>query len=1796
MVIGLAAITMATSCPMDAQRECGYNFSQYFNRFNCTICPTHLMCFQTQHAVHLQKAIIAVQKRIQCAVNGTCCPSDHQCIPGGCKKNEQVGVIYCDDGIHYCYDGYTCCKGAYPGTYNCCPYPQASCCADGIHCCPHNMICDVRTMRCLGDNRISKAVKNIQAEKESDLIERIVGRSLSSSIEMECGSEDKLCEINGEKGCCPHKDGVCCSSTKCCPKNHVCIKEGNDYSCCFASASKKCHDNEHCCPEEMECDVEKESCKLGKFDIPWFNNLKSSSIETKSNVLSVNSSDQVCPDKSQCPGDSTCCLMDDGTYGCCPYREATCCEDKEHCCPNGYSCDLVHQQCQKNGLSAPLLKKLPSIKYSDQVCPDKSQCPGDWTCCLMNDGTYWCCPFREATCCEDKRPRTVPVVPTAIAAITNNVRRMDSQLPCLRSCPALNIQTSCDLVHQQCQKNGLSAPLLKKLPSLNFSDQICPDKSQCPGDSTCCLMKDGTYGCCPYREATCCEDKESCCPNGYSCDLVHQQCQKNGLSAPLLKKLPSLNFSDQICPDKSQCPGDSTCCLMKDGTYGCCPYREATCCEDKESCCPNGYSCDLVHQQCQKNGLSAPLLKKLPSLNSSDQICPDKSQCPGDSTCCLIDDHGTYGCCPYREATCCEDKEHCCPNGYSCDLVHKKCQKNGLSAPLLKKLPSLNSSDQICPDKSQCPGDSTCCLMKDGTYGCCPYREATCCEDKESCCPNGYSCDLVHQQCQKNGLSAPLLKKLPSLNSSDQICPDKSQCPEDSTCCLIDDHGTYGCCPYREATCCEDKEHCCPNGYSCDLVHKKCQKNGLSAPLLKKLPSLNSSDQICPDKSQCPGDSTCCLMKDGTYGCCPYREATCCEDKESCCPNGYSCDLVHQQCQKNGLSAPLLKKLPSIKYSDQVCPDKSQCPEDSTCCLMKDGTYGCCPYREATCCEDKESCCPNGYSCDLVHKKCQKNGLSAPLLKKLPSLNSSDQICPDKSQCPGDSTCCLMKDGTYGCCPYREATCCEDKESCCPNGYSCDLVHQQCQKNGLSAPLLKKLPSLNSSDQICPDKSQCPGDSTCCLLKDGTYGCCPYREATCCEDKEHCCPNGYSCDLVHKKCQKNGLSAPLLKKLPSLNSSDQICPDKSQCPGDSTCCLMKDGTYACCPYREATCCEDKESCCPNGYSCDLVHQQCQKNGLSAPLLKKLPSLNSSDQICPDKSQCPGDSTCCLMDDGTYGCCPYLCPDKTECPGNTTCCLMIIGGYGCCPYREATCCKDKISCCPNGYSCDIVRHLCQKNGLSAPLLKKLPSLNSSDQICPDKSQCPGDSTCCLLKDGTYGCCPYREATCCEEKEHCCPNGYSCDLVHQQCQKNGLSAPLLKKLPSIKSSDQVCPDKSQCPGDSTCCLMDDGTYGCCPYREATCCEDKESCCPNGYSCDLVHQQCQKNGLSAPLLKKLPSLNSSDQICPDKSQCPGDSTCCLMDDGTYGCCPYREATCCEDKEHCCPNGYSCDLVNKKCRKEGITLPFEKNIIPSSNEVICPDLGYCSDGSTCCSMKNGSYGCCPLQNAVCCADQKHCCPNGYKCGPLGIYSTNYQICPDRSKCPEDSTCCLMEDGSYGCCLYSEATCCSDGVHCCPNGYSCDLVNQDCQKNGLSAPLLKKLPSMKSSDQVCPDKSQCPGDSTCCLMDDGTYGCCPYREATCCEDKEHCCPNGYSCDLVNQDCRKNELSAPLLKKLPIKNQKGVICPDDTICPKNTTCCKMITGPYGCCPFPNATCCRDGIHCCPHGNRCDMVFYHCISE
>ena len=155
----------------------------------------------------------------------------------------------------------------------------------------------------------------------------------------------------------------------------------------------------------------------------------------------------------------------------------------------------------------------------------------------------------------------------------------------------------------------------------------------------------------------------------------------------------------------------------------------------------------------------------------------------------------------------------------------------------------------------------------------------------------------------------------------------------------------------------------------------------------------------------------------------------------------------------------------------------------------------------------------------------------------------------------------------------------------------------------------------------------------------------------------------------------------------------------------------------------------------------------------------------------------------------------LCPGgEYTCPDGNTCCSIGFDKYGCCPYYDAVCCGYSF-CCPNGYFCG--NNTCYaRSDTESKVDKEIPEMSLSlvssmvhqekakEVTCKDGSECPSGNTCCMLSSGGYGCCPYPNAVCCSDHEHCCPSGYTCDVSQGTCNHEFFVTPMVKKTPATK----------------------------------------------------------------------------------------------------------------------------------------------------------------------------------------------------------------------------------------------------------------------------------------------------------------------------------------------------------------------------------------------------------------------------
>uniref|UniRef100_A0A8C1MMX3 Granulin a n=1 Tax=Cyprinus carpio TaxID=7962 RepID=A0A8C1MMX3_CYPCA len=579
-----------------------------------------------------------------------------------------------------------------------------------------------------------------------------------------------------------------------------------------------------------------------------------------------------------------------------------------------------------------------------------------------------------------------------------------------------------------------------------------------------------------------------------------------------------------------------------------------------------------------------------------------------------------------------------------------------------------------------------------------------------------------------------------------------------------------------------------------------------------------------------------------------------------------------------------------------------------------------------------------------------------------------------------------------------------------------------------------------------------------------------------------------------------------------------------------------------------------------------------------------------------------------------------CNDTAACPDGSTCCKTKEGGWSCCPLPQAVCCDDFIHCCPHGTTCNVAAGSCDETSGSQPWFEKLSvKLISSQNVavtqvhsdvpCDDTVACADGTTCCKTQEGGWACCPLPQAVCCDDFIHCCPHGTTCNVAAGSCDETSGSQPWFEKL-SVKlissqnvavtqvssvHSDVPCDDTVACADGTTCCKTQEGGWACCPLPQAVCCDDFIHCCPHGTTCNVAAESCDETSGSQPWSEKLPvklisgqnvavTQVHSDVPCDDTVACADGTTCCKTQEGGWACCPLPQAVCCDDFIHCCPHGTTCNVAAGSCDETSGSQPwFEKlsvKLISSQNvavtqvssvhsDVPCDSTKSCPDGSTCCKTKEGGWACCPLPQAVCCDDFIHCCPHGTTCNvAAGSCDETSGSQPWSEKLPvkliSSQNVAVTQECPYVFLIFSQAVCCTDGEHCCPANYKCDVTRVSCIRGDVVIPWYNKMssqstpaPSLDLGAVECDEQSSCSADSTCCYLSTGEWGCCPHPEvricvyglttenlftfnrfnckclsvlvlvlfltpffpllslslkAVCCDDMKHCCPAGYKC------------------------------------------------------------------------------------
>merc|ERR1712080_389249 len=218
-------------------------------------------------------------------------------------------------------------------------------------------------------------------------------------------------------------------------------------------------------------------------------------------------------------------------------------------------------------------------------------------------------------------------------------------------------------------------------------------------------------------------------------------------------------------------------------------------------------------------------------------------------------------------------------------------------------------------------------------------------------------------------LLLPLLLLLPSTAYGHKCPQDPSySCGDDQTCCLLPQAQGVGCCPYREATCCEDKTHCCPHGLTCDTKAGRCigsQYQLLLTSILYSEPRLKTN-QISRRSSH---SSSLPSLDSSSSSSISSSSSSSSSSSLSSLPSSSTSSSRSTTPSSRWRHLPFLFN----RYRERIhCPDPDfSCDDTQTCCELNTGGYGCCPLgSDAVCCPDKEHCCPHGTVCDVAGGSC----------------------------------------------------------------------------------------------------------------------------------------------------------------------------------------------------------------------------------------------------------------------------------------------------------------------------------------------------------------------------------------------------------------------------------------------------------------------------------------------------------------------------------------------------------------------------------------------------------------------------------------------------------------------------------------------------------------------------------------------------------------------------------------------------------------------------------------------------------
>jgi len=254
----------------------------------------------------------------------------------------------------------------------------------------------------------------------------------------------------------------------------------------------------------------------------------------------------------------------------------------------------------------------------------------------------------------------------------------------------------------------------------------------------------------------------------------------------------------------------------------------------------------------------------------------------------------------------------------------------------------------------------------------------------------------------------------------------------------------------------------------------------------------------------------------------------------------------------------------------------------------------------------------------------------------------------------------------------------------------------------------------------------------------------------------------------------------------------------------------------------------------------------------------------------------------------------------------------------------------------------------------------PTKTSGCNNCPPSSGSGTPCICCDCPTGYLSCpgdipnqntnlityCQNTGATCIEDPCSAGAPGGHFDYKSGECVcPDGYASVQDDLSPVFRRCENLCKANGQCSNRGTCYVTKDEAG-----KSIALCKD----CSCPYTNDGDDKTCMCMGISSTLL-------------PEGSDCCHDSECCSQD--------CRNADC-HDEYY---------PTKGKCTFGAVVMPNNPCVpVTPPAPVKCDSENTCPAKQTCCKDPSKSWVCCPLEDAVCCDDGLHCCPNDYPiCDP---------------------------------------------------------------------------------------------------------------------------------------------------------------------------------------------------------------------